>query len=166
MPLKLLRFATILLVALLSGLAFAHVLEQPAKMQYAAELYITLQKSLYVQWGPPHIGGVLEPSAIAATGLVAFLMRKKERGLWFSLGALFALLLAFPVVFFWLVAPANAAFLATTLPSIPPNWTDLRSNWEMGHAIRFALQVAALALLVLSLALDEALCGSARDRAE
>jgi len=53
MPLKLFRFATILLVALLSGLTFAHVLEQPAKMQYDAALYITLQKSLYVQWDPP-----------------------------------------------------------------------------------------------------------------
>ena len=37
-------------------------------MQYDATLYITLQKSLYVQWGPPHFGEVLEPSAIAATG--------------------------------------------------------------------------------------------------
>lgn len=46
MALKILRFATILLVALLSGLAFAHLLEQPAKMQYDAALYITLQKSL------------------------------------------------------------------------------------------------------------------------
>ena len=154
MPLKLFRFAAILLVALLCGLAFAHVLELPAKMQYDAVLYITLQKSLYVQWGPPNIGGVLEPLAIAATGLLAFFVRKSKRGMWLSVGALFALLLAFPIVFFWLVAPANAGFLAATLPSIPPNWTDLRSNWEMGHAIRFALQFAALALLVLSLALD------------
>ena len=123
-------------------------------MQYDAVLCITLQKSLYVQWGPPNIGGVLEPLAIAATGLLAFFVRKIKRGMWLSVGALFALLLAFPIVFFWLVAPANAGFLAATLPSIPPNWTDLRSNWEMGHAIRFALQFAALALLVLSLALD------------
>ena len=50
--------------------------------------------------------------------------------------------------------PRNAGFLAATLPSIPADWTNLRSNWEMGHAIRFALQFAALALLVLSLALD------------
>jgi len=97
---------------------------------------------------------VLEPSALAATGLLAFFMRRSKRGLWFSLSALFALLLAFPVVFFWLVAPANTVFLAATLPSIPLNWTDLRSNWEMGHAIRFTLQFGALALLVLSLALD------------
>ena len=154
MPLKLLRLITVLLVALLSGLAFAHVLELPAKMQYDATLYLTPQKSLYVQWGPPHVGGVLEPSAIAATGLLAFFLRRSKRGLWLSLGALFALLLAFPVVFFWLVAPANAGFLAATLPSLPADWTNLRSNWEMGHAIRFALQFAALSLLVLSLALD------------
>ena len=154
MPLRLLRFATILLVALLSGLAFAHVLELSAKMQYDAVLYITLQKSLYVQWGPPHIGGVLEPLAILATGLLAFFARKAKRGLWFSLGALLTLLLAFPVVFFWLVAPANASFLAATLPIIPPNWADMRLNWEIGHTIRFALQFTALTLLALSLVLD------------
>jgi len=159
MPLKLLRFTTILLVALLSGLAFAHVLEQSAKMHYGATLYITLQKSLYVQWGPPNIGGVLEPLAIAATGLLVFLIRKNKPGFWFSLAALFALLLAFPVVFFWLVAPANAFFLETTLHNIPLNWTDLRANWEMGHTIRFALQLGALTLLILSLALDSKTVG-------
>ena len=56
MPLRLLRFATILLVALIAGLAFAHVLERPAKMQFESALYITIQKSLYVHWGPPHVG--------------------------------------------------------------------------------------------------------------
>lgn len=148
MSIKLLRIATILLVALLMGLAFAHVLEQSAKMQYDAALYITLQKSLYVYWGPPHIGGVLEPSAIVATGVLAFFTRRDQRSLWLCLGALATLLLAFPVVFFWLVAPANAAFVATVLPAIPPNWTDLRSNWEVGHATRFVFQFVALALLV------------------
>ena len=154
MPLRLLRFATIVLVALLAGLAFAHVLERPAKMQFDPALYLTIQKSLYIHWGPPHVGGVLEPAAILATGLLAFFLRRDRRGLSFALGALFALLLAFPVVFFWMVAPANAAFLAVTAPSLPPNFTDLRSNWETGHAIRFALQSGAFSLLVLSLALD------------
>ena len=92
MPLILLRFTTILLAALLSGLAFAHVHAQSAKMQYDAALYITLQKSLFVQWGPPHIGGVLDPQRSPQPALLAFFMRKSKRGLWFSLGALFALL--------------------------------------------------------------------------
>ena len=72
MTLKLFSFAAVLLVALVTGLAFAHVLESPAKMQYGAHLYITLQQSLYVQWGPPQLGGFLEPAAIAVTGLLVF----------------------------------------------------------------------------------------------
>ncbi len=67
MLIKTLRFITILLVALLLGLAFAHVLERPAKMLYDAVFYITIQKTLFVDWGPPNIGGILEPSAIFAT---------------------------------------------------------------------------------------------------
>jgi hypothetical protein len=151
------RVITILLVALLTGLALAHILEQPAKLQYDAALYLLLQQSLYVQWGPPHFGGVLEPAAIVATGLLVFLIRKSRAGLFYSMGALGLLLLAFPVVFFWLVAPANAAFLGATHASIPANWTDLRSSWETGHAIRFALQFAALVLLTVSLSRDTGL---------
>ncbi|WP_157205025.1 hypothetical protein [Methylomonas methanica] len=64
MLIKIWRFLTILLVALLLGLAFAHVLERPAKMLYDAALYLTIQKTLYFAWGPPHIGGILEPAAI------------------------------------------------------------------------------------------------------
>lgn len=154
MPLKLLRFTTIMLVALLTGLAFAHVLERPAKMQYDPALYISLQQSLYVQWGPPNVGGVLEPLAIAATALLVFFARRTEREWRFYLGALVALLLAFPVVFFWLVNPANSAFLGSTLPDIPSDWAAQRSNWETGHTIRFGLQVVALALLVLPLTLS------------
>ena len=156
LPLHLLRVISILLVALLAGLAFAHVLEQPAKMLYDAELYLALQRTLYAQWGPPHIGGFLEPASIVATGLLAVFIRKDRRALWFTLSAVLALLVAFPIVFFWLVAPANAVFLASAPAGIPLDWTVHRSNWETGHAIRFALQGLALALLVLSLALDAA----------
>lgn len=164
MPLKLLRLATILLVALLTGLAFAHVLERPAKLQYEPTLYITLQQTLYVQWGPPNVGGVLEPAAVVATALLAFFTRRTWRESRFYLGALAALLLAFPVVFFWLVGPANSAFLGTTLPEIPPDWLQQRSNWETGHAIRFGLQFTALALLVLPSAVGWVSTGSRTGR--
>ncbi len=150
MALRFLSFTALLLVALVTGLAFAHVLESPAKMQYSAHLYITLQQSLYVQWGPPQVGGFLEPAAIAATGFIVFFSRQGRR--WLALAALVLLLLAFPVVFFWFVAPANAVFMSATLPNIPSGWGALRQSWEAGHAIRFALQFAALTLLVWPLA--------------
>ena len=154
MFLKLLRFTTIISVALLQGLAFAHLLERPAKLQYDASLYITLQKTLYVQWGPPNFGGFLEPIAIVTTWGLAFFLRKDKRGLWLTIGAGTAPLAAFPMIFFWLVAPANNAFQAATPGTVPPNWMELRSNWEMGHVIRFFLQLLGFVLLVLSVVSD------------
>ncbi|MDO9106724.1 MAG: DUF1772 domain-containing protein [Methylovulum sp.] len=154
MLIKVWRFVTILFVVLLLGLAFAHVLERPAKMIYDAALYLTIQKTLYVAWGPPNIGGILEPAAIFATLLLAFFLRKQKRSCWLTLGAGFTLLLAFPVVFFVFVAPANEVFSAATPTSIPSNWMESRICWEMGHIIRFVLQLIALSLLQLSLFLE------------
>jgi hypothetical protein len=65
------RFVTLLLVALLTGWAFAHVLERPAKMLYDAGSYVTVQKTVYEAWGPPNVGGILEPAAILATIILA-----------------------------------------------------------------------------------------------
>ena len=66
-----------------------------------------------------------------------------------------ALLLEFPGVFFWLVAPANEVFLTAGPASIPANWMEMRASWETGHALRFVLQFVALAALVKSLASSE-----------
>jgi NO-binding membrane sensor protein with MHYT domain len=154
MLVKGLRFIAILLVALLGGLAFAHVLERPAKMKYEGALYLTLQKTLYVEWGPPNVGGILEPAAILATLVLAFAVRRRRSAFWLTLGASVALLLAFPVVFFWFVAPSNEIFLAAPAATVPSNWMTLRSNWETGHTIRFVLQLIALSLLVLSVLIE------------
>ena len=113
------RFVAALLVALLLGTSFAHVLELPAKMRYDGALYVTLQKTLYVEWGPPNFGGFLEPGAILATILLAFAARKQRPAFRLMLAAVVSLLLAFPVVFFWLVAPANAAFRDSTAAALP-----------------------------------------------
>jgi hypothetical protein len=143
------RFAAILLVALLMGLTFAHVLERPAKMDYEAGLYTTLQRTLYRMWGPPNVGGFLEPLAIVATIGATFAARGRRRALWLAAAALAALLLAFPVVFFALVEPVNEAFRADP-SSVPANWRELRTRWETGHTIRFGLHLAAFCALVVS----------------
>lgn len=142
---------TILLVGLVTGLAFAHVLESPAKTQYPGDLYITLQTTLYVQWGPPQIGGFLEPGAILATGVLAFGVRRERIAFRLALLATAALLLGFPLVFYALVEPSNAAFREMRGGPLPENWQALRSRWETGHALRFGLQLLAFGSLVASL---------------
>lgn len=144
------RLLTIVLVALLQGLAFAHLLELPAKMQYDGALYMELQRTLYTQWGPPNFGGWLEPFAIIATLILAYILRRNRLDRWLTVSAAVALVIAFAVVFFWLVAPSNDAFLATPPGQVPPNWAELRANWEIGHGLRFVLQFLAFILLVCS----------------
>ncbi|HEX5125931.1 MAG TPA: hypothetical protein VFW00_04250 [Rhodocyclaceae bacterium] len=147
---KVWRFMTLLLVALLTGLAFAHVLERPVKLHYDAATYIYLQQTLYKEWGPPNAGGILEPMAILATCILAAVTRGMRVEFLLALAAAIALLIAFPIVFFVFVAPANEIFRAATPTSIPSNWMDLRASWETGHSIRFVFQLIAFMLLLAS----------------
>jgi hypothetical protein len=142
------RFITIVLVALTTGLAFAHVLDLPAKMGYDAALYMSVQRPLYAAWSPLHIAGMLEPAAIVAAILLIIGVRRRRRAFWLSLWAAVALLAAFPFVYFFLLEPVNRIFQATS--AIPANWMELRIRLETGNAIRFLLQLIALSLLLLS----------------
>ena len=122
---------TVTLAALLLGTSFAHGLEWPAKLPYDGDLYVRLQTSLYSLWGPPHVGGFLEPVTIFAVLILAVLVRSHRSALRLPLVAAGCLLLAFPVVFFWRVAPANAAFLSAAATDIlPPDWSMWRPQWE------------------------------------
>jgi len=149
-----LRFLALMLAALAAGTSFAHVLERPAKMRYDAALYGTLQKTLYVHWGPPNAGALVEIAAIAATLVLTWLVHDRGSSLWMTAGAATALVIAFPIVFLALVAPADRAFLAAPPGKMPSNWTELRARWEDGHAIRFAFHLCALGFLILSVLIE------------
>ena len=140
------------LVALALGTSFAHVLESPAKLTYDGTLYLRLQTSLYARWGPPGVGGFLEPVALVAVCLLAFEVRSRPRTRRLVLAALACLAIAFPVVFFWRVQPANAYFFAAAAHGLPPDWPAWRARWETGHAVRFAFHLAAFVLLAIALA--------------
>ena len=142
----------ITLVALTMGTSFAHVLEWPAKLHYTGEFYLRLQTSLYAYWGPPSITGFVEPAAVLSVLFLAVLCRAHPVTLRLTVGAAICLLLAFPIVFFWRVAPANATFFhAAHTEIVPPDWNAWRTQWETGHAIRFVLHLIAFVLLAFSL---------------
>jgi hypothetical protein len=148
------RFVTILLSALVTGMAFCHALELPAKMQYSASLYITVQNSLYVAFGPPHIGMFIELAApLAAIGL-AVLVRKRRPSFQWTLVAIALMLLAFPVIFFAYTEPANTVFRAATPEAIPPNWEQLRAQWEYSHLARFFCHLASFSAFVISVLVE------------
>ena len=156
------RFITLILAALSMGMAFCHTLELPAKMQYDAVLWTTINQSLYWQFGSlpgifSEVGAVL--AAIALTVLV-----RKHRPVfnWTLIGAVFLALSL--VVWFMFVAPMNAEFAQWTVDSIPANWRQVRNQWEYSHAIRFILQLVGFSALLISILVETSTNRRFRDR--
>jgi hypothetical protein len=160
MPIRVARFFSLLMTALALSTTLAHVLERPAKLQYPPALWITIQHTLYTQLGPPNPIGFVEIGAIASVlALILLLLRRPHPirgsdGRASAIAALLCLLLAFPLVYFWLVEPVNVVVREVSPTAPPENWMALRAQWETGHAIRFFLHLLGFSLLVLS-ALEE-----------
>lgn len=154
MLVKCLRFITLILSALVMGMAFCHALELPAKTQYSASQYIAIQNSLYVAFGPPNIGAWIEVAAPLAAIALAILVRNRRPAFQLTLMAIALMLLAFPVIFFVFTEPANRVIRAATPKSIPTNWEQLRNQWEYSHLARFFCHLAAFSALVFSVLLE------------
>jgi Domain of unknown function (DUF1772) len=153
------RFITIIFAALSMGMAFCHVLELPAKMNYPASLYLTIQQSLYWQFGS-FPGIFSEVGAIICAIALTFLVRKPAFS-WTLAGATFLALAL--IVWFSFVAPMNAEFAKWTVDSIPADWMQVRNQWEYSHATRFVLQLIGFSALLISI-LTETSKNRSRDR--
>jgi hypothetical protein len=154
MGLKNWRFITLLLSALVTGMAFCHALELPAKMQYSAELYLTMQNSLYVAFGPPYVGAWIELATPVAAIALAILVRRRRLALPWTLIAVGFMLLAFPILFFVFIEPVNTVLRAATPETVPANWEHLRSQWEYSHLARFFCHLVAFSALVISVLVE------------
>jgi hypothetical protein len=145
-----LRFATLLLAALSLTMESAHLLELPQKLQYDANLYATVNTTLYRYFAV--VGGIYQVGAIvAAVALTIYIQRRDRQARWTFIGTIF-LAAAFGV---WLVIvnPVNDQIAAAkvALPeSIPSLWMQLRARWEFGHVAGFVLQLLGFSALLVS----------------
>jgi hypothetical protein len=150
MILKLVRFLSLLAVALTLGLTFAHVLEIPGKLRLSGADWLTVQHNLYVGFGT--VGAAVEIAAIALAWLAAILVRDRRPAFAWTLAA--ALLATAGLVAWGLVvAPVNTALAAWTPETLPADWTAWRNRWELGHALHaglFALAFGCLAAALLA----------------
>lgn len=140
---------SLLLVALTMGLEFAHTLELGPKLNYPPELYLRLNTSLYAWFGPP-LGASIWLGAIVATGMLTWMVRRR-RSVRLLTGAAVALQLVALANYFAFVEPVNVRFRALTPGQVPSDFTTLRTQWEYGHALGFALFTVAFLLLVIAL---------------
>lgn len=150
MALRTVRFITLILIALSLGMAFCHALELPAKIQYDGSLYVRIQNSLYVAFGPPNIGAFIEIGTLLAAIVLTLIVRKRRPAFQLTLAGTICLLIAFPVIFFLFTSLANAFFRQATPESVPANWMQLRRLWEYSHAARFIFQLVGFSMILLS----------------
>jgi hypothetical protein len=154
MFLKAWRFITLVLVALFMGLEFAHALELPAKMQYNGALYITLQNSLYRYFGAPGPGAWITVGAVLAAISLTVLVRKRHPAFGWTLAGTLCLAIAFPLIFFLKIEPVNTVIEQTNPDAVPPNFEQLRNQWEYAHAANFGFSLAGFGALLLAVLMD------------
>ena len=140
-----LRWISLLATAVPLGATVAHVMELPNKFSLDGPLWLAVQQNLYRGWGP--FIGPFEIVAIVSSWALAYMVRGRRPA--FALTVVAALCLtAMLAVFFLFNAPVNAAFAGWTAEMLPADWPDYRLQWELGHAIGFALALTAFCTLL------------------
>jgi hypothetical protein len=134
----------VVLAALTTGLAFAHTLELPQKLDYDAATWTQLQHSLYRYFAV--VGGPLEVATVIAAVVFAVRARGLRGGRLAAVGAVcFVLALGW---WFAVVNTANAEVGRWAVDAVPSDWRRWRAQWEFGHAGHFVVTFAGfLALL-------------------
>ena len=144
---KTLSILAIVLTALALVPAGAHLFELPNKIGLPRESYFTVQ-NIYRGW--QLFAFVLIPAVLVDAWLAVSLRADTLR---FSLALAGTLCIASTlVVFFVWVFPGNQATANWTI--VPPDWEQLRSNWEYGHAASAVLNFLALCLVTTAAVFD------------
>jgi hypothetical protein len=143
---RLLALAALILTLVMAG---SHPLELWGKLRFDGATWLAVQQNLYVAFGV--VAAVSEPGAVMALWLLVW--REWRAGLAWRASALAAALTTIALLIWALtVAPVNAVLSGWTIDTLPPDWQDLRDQWEAGHAVHAALLAAALAVLLAALA--------------
>jgi hypothetical protein len=139
----LVRFCSVVFVALAQAPSLAHLLELPHKIRLSRDDYFTVQQ-IYRGWS---LLGIVIFLALASTLSLAVASRRNRRAL------------AWGVAAFLAVAATQAVFWAFTFPTNqatenwtkrPDDWEQLRVQWEYSHATGAGLTLFALVAVTLA----------------
>jgi hypothetical protein len=139
--LALTRFLSILLVALTLAPSAAHLLEMPNKIVLAADDYLAVQQ-IYHGWAL--LAVVVFPAILSTAAYVMILHLQRQP---YALAAFgFACLLAGQAIFWMFTYPANQETGNWTM--LPPDWMQLRAQWEYSHATGALFNLSAFVALL------------------
>ena len=143
MALKVVQFLALILTALALVPSGVHLFEFPNKIALAQEQYFIVQ-SIYRGWS---LFGIVLVGALIADLLLAVLLRGRGAPFLLALFAFLCVAIVLAVFFVW-IYPANQATDNWTVA--PPNWDELRRQWEYSHAVNALVTFAAFCSATLS----------------
>lgn len=151
MGLKLIRFVSLLLSGLATGVVFTHVLEASNKTELSGPVYLAVQQVLLQDFG--QLAGLVEGGAVLSTLALLFMIRRDGPVLVLTLIGFLCLA---AMIFVWTVwiNPINVQVNAWTPETLPLNWTEFRDHWAFFHAIRACLALIGLSALILAVLAD------------
>jgi hypothetical protein len=136
-------FFAVLFAALALVPAGAHLAELVHKMQLNAEDYRTVQQ-IYRGWA---LFGIVVFAALGSILVLTIRLRGHAAAFTPALVALLSIV-GTQVVFWTFTYPVNRTTVNWTL--LPPNWAELRAQWEYSHAVSAGLNFLALTALLVS----------------
>jgi len=116
-----------------------------SKLTLDRPLWLGIQQHLYRGWG--EIFGPVEIVAFLST-LALLVVTRRDRS---TRRAYFAALVCYAAMladFFIFNLPVNEALRGWTPVTLPPDWSDYRLRWEVGHASTALFAVIAFVTLI------------------
>jgi hypothetical protein len=154
MLLKTWRFVTVVLAALTMAMAFAHLMEMPARMSWDQTLWVgsTVTGGLYKMFGS--VGAFINVAALVGLSGLVFLVRKRG-ALTFRLTLAAALLYIAAMAAWWaFIFPVNQELATWLTQPVPADWADWRRQWETTHALNALLEIVGFCALLLSIVVE------------
>ena len=160
-----LQVFTVILVAVVMGLALPHALEFPGKMRLGKQEYLSTQAIYYP--GFTIGGGIGEVLGVLATLLLVILTPRDNPAFWWTVTAFIAVM-ATHLIFWVVTQPVNRYWVSQLkLPnvaqrffsvdekdhqaeSVQDQWEALRNKWEYSHMTRAVC--AGIGLISLTVA--------------
>jgi hypothetical protein len=140
-----LTFITLLLMTLVSGVSFSHLLQRGPEAELPGPIFLAIQRILLRNYGPV-IGG-LEATALLFAPILAVVVRARPSLVYLAGGAATCLALMVAIWAFQ-INPINKTINSWADESLPPNWAKFRDRWHTLHTVRLILSLLGLSALI------------------
>jgi hypothetical protein len=140
-----LTFIALLLMALVTGVSFSHLLQRGPKAELPGPKFLAVQQILLRNYG--RVIGGLEVATLLCALLLAVAARARPSLLYLAGGATICLALMIAIWAFW-INPINQTINTWTDESLPPDWAKFRDRWHTLHAVRLILSLLGLSALI------------------